>query len=148
MKPLTEEDIATNKSGTLTKDQVRQIKSKGIVNTIAALCFLTFIPIGIFGANLKSGTALVIWIIVASLFGIIFLWLAASYLFLKKDGHEILQVSGAIGIKPSGNRNVLLKIGERTFFLRKTEVAAMKEGEEYTVYFLEDPKMPLGYVQK
>lgn len=148
MKPLSEDDIATNRSGTLTKDQMWQIKSKGIVNSIAALCFLAFIPIGIFATNMKSGTTLVIWIIVAVFFGGIFLWLAASYLFVKNEGHEILEVSGAIEKKPSGNKNVWLKIGERSFFLRKGEVAALKEGEEYTIYFIENPKMPLGYTRK
>jgi hypothetical protein len=148
MKPLTAEDIALNNSGTLTNDQLSQIRKKGIINTIAALCFLAFIPIGLFATNIRSTTVLVIWMGSAILFGGIFLWLAVQYLFLKKEGHTIQQITGKIEKKPSGNKNTNLRIGERNFFLRNTEVKTMEHGEEYTVYFIDNPKMPLGYVAK
>ena len=148
MNALTSEDIALNSSGTLTKDQLSQIKKKGIVNTIAALCFLAFIPIGLFATNIRSTTVLVIWLGSAILFGGIFLWIAASYLFVKKDGHTVQQITGKAEKKPSGNKNTNLKIGERNFFLRNTEVKSIEHGAEYTVYFIENPKFPLGYTRR
>lgn len=148
MKALNEEDLALNRSGTLTKEQLWVIKSKGVINLIAGLCFLVMIPLAIFAAKIKWGAVLYIWIAVAVLLGSVFLWLAKTYIFIKKDGHEIQSISGVIEKKNSGNKNVILKIGERSFFLRKNDVEAMKEGKEYTVYFIDDPKFPLGYVLK
>lgn len=147
MKKLSAEDIELNRSGTLSKDQLWNIKSKGVVNAIAGACFLVLIPLGYFASNIRSGTMLIIFTVGGSLFAAAFFWSAWGYLFIKSDGHEITTITGKAEKKNSGNKNVVLKIGDRSFFLRKSEVQAMKDGEDYTIYYIEKQRIPIGWVR-
>ena len=95
---------------------------------------------------LKWGVMSFVWLGGAALMAIIFLWQARTFLFLRKDGHEVKSLTGRILLKPSGNKNEVLTIGEMSFFLRKTDVRSMNNGQEYTIYYIEAPKTMLGYV--
>jgi hypothetical protein len=148
MKQLTEEDIRTNAAGTLTKEQLSQLRRKGVVNAIAGACFLVFVPMGIFTANMKVGVLFFIWILGGTLFAVAFLWSAWGYLFIKPDGHGITPISGKASKKNSGNKNVVLKIGERSFFLKTSETEGIVDGEEYTVYYLEKQRIPVGWIKE
>jgi hypothetical protein len=147
LKKLTEEDIEVNRSGTLTKDQLWNIKSKGVVNAIAGACFFALIPLAYFASNIRSGAMLIIFLVGGSLLGAAFLWIAWGYLFIKPDGHEIITITGKVEKKNSGNKSVVLKIGDRSFLLRKNDVAAIKEGEEYTIHYLGKQRIPIGWMR-
>ncbi len=147
MNKLTQEDIDLNRSGALTKDQLWYIKSKGVVNVITGACFLILVPAAVLMADIRMGVLLYVWIGAGLLFAGIFFWSAWGYLTVKKEGHNIQQVTGKAEKKSSGNKNVMLKIQDRSFFVRKGDVLAMKEGEEYTLYFIEEPRIPLGWTK-
>lgn len=142
---LSPEEITLNRSGTLSPAQVKTIRGKGFTRLIAGLCFLAFVPMGIFVVKIQWGTMLIIWIIGGILFAGVFLWSAWNYLFIKKEGQEILQVSGKAEKKNTGNKNVVVKIGERSFFLTRNETESLQHGEDYTLFFLENPRLPLGW---
>lgn len=145
MKPLSEQDIAANRAGTLTAYQLSGIRKKGVVNAIAGVCFLVFVPMGIFTANIKTGVLFYLWVLGGSLFALVFLWSAWGYLSTKAGGHEITTLSGKVELKNSGSKNVVLRINERSFFLRRQETAALQNGQEYTVYVLEKHRLPIGW---
>lgn len=147
MKKLTAEDIDLNRSGTLTKDQLWNIKSKGVVNAIAGACFFALIPLGYFASNIRSGTMLIIFLVGGSLLGSALLWIAWGYLFIKADGHEIITITGIVEKKNSGTKSVVLKIGDRSFLLKKDDVASIKEGEEYTIHYLAEQRIPIGWMR-
>ncbi len=147
MKNLTQEDLEVNRSGTLTKDQLWSIKSKGVVNAIAGLCFFALIPLAYFASNIRSGVMLIIFLVGGSLLGAAFLWIGWGYLFIKADGHAIIEITGKVEKKNSGTKSVVLKIGDRSFLLRKNDVAAIKEGEEYTIHYLEKQRIPIGWMR-
>ena len=147
MKSLSSEDLEINRTGTLTKDQLRHIRNKGVVNAIAGLCFLVLLPALILSANIRVGTLLYVVGGAGILFALVFFWSAWGYLSLKKEGHDIKNISGKAEMKSSGNKNIILKIQDRSFFVRKGDVASMSEGEEYTLYYIEDPRVALGWTK-
>lgn len=144
---LTEEDVALNLKGELTAAQVSKIRRKGIVQLVAGLCFLVLVPASVLMANIHWGILLIIWLVAGLFFAGIFLWSAWTYLLMKKSGLDIHHISGKVELKTSGNKNVVVKIGERSFFMTRNDSSSIINGADYTLYFLENPKLPIGWTQ-
>jgi hypothetical protein len=142
---LTTEEIELNRSGTLSPAQLKSIRGKGITRLISGLCVLAFVPMGIFVVKIHPGVMMILWIVGGLAFAGVFLWSAWNYLFIKPDGHEIQKVSGVAEKKNTGNKNVVIKIAERSFFMTSSQAMSLKDGEDYTLFFLENPRLPLGW---
>jgi hypothetical protein len=145
---MTPEDAALNSEGKLTQFQLKKIRRRGIVQLIAGICFLILVPTSILTVQVQWGVLTIVWLVVGLLFAGIFLWTAKGYLLMKMDGHTIHRISGPVRLKNSGSRHVLVTINDRSFLLMKNESAALRENEEYTLYFLEDPRMVIGWTAK
>ena len=142
---LSPEEITLNRSGTLSPAQLKSIRGKGIARLVSGLCFLAFVPMGIFVVKIHWGILMILWVVGGLAFAGIFLWSAWNYLFIKAEGHEILHVSGKAEKKNSGNRNVVVKINDRSFFMLSSQAMSIRNGEDYTLFFLENPRLPLGW---
>lgn len=143
---LTDEEASLNTSGKLTEIQLKKIRRKGVGHFIAGMVFLILVPLSVITADIKFGPLMLIWLLSGLFFAGILFWSAKSYLLMKREGHTIISVRGAVKTKNSGSKHVLVTINERSFLLMKNESATLKDGQEYILYYLEDPKTALGWV--
>lgn len=144
---MTPDDTVLNAAGKLTDFQHRKIRRKGVAQLIAGICFLILVPASLLTINVQWGALTITWLVVGLLFAGIFLWSAKGYLLMKREGHDIHQITGTVRLKNSGNRHVLVTVNERSFLLMKNESASLRENEEFTLYFLEDPRMVIGWTK-
>lgn len=145
---ITPQEVAINSSGTLTEAQLKKIRRKGVVQLIAGICFLILVPVSVLMANINWGIILIIWVLAGLFFAGVFLWSAKGYLSMKADGHTILSVSGPVKIKNSGSKHVLVTVNERSFLLMKNESATLRTDEPYTLFYMEDPKILVGWIRQ
>lgn len=144
---ITPDEVELNKAGTLTIDQMKKIRRKGVIQLIAGVFFLIILPASIVVANINWGALAFIWLTAGLVFAGIFLWSARTYLRMKPGGHEIQSISGKVSLKNSGSKHVLVKINDRGFLLMKNESASLRDGELFTLYFIDDPRMVVGWTR-
>lgn len=142
---LNHEELALNESGTLTESQLRKIKRKGVVQAVAGVCFLILVPAAVLMADIRLGPLLIIWLLGGLFFAGLFFWSAKSYLTMKADGNKVQSVSGVVSLKNSGSKHVVATVNERGFLLMKNESASLKSGESYTLYYIDDPRLVVGW---
>lgn len=143
---ISEAEAQLNQRGSLTETQLKKIRRKGVGQFIAGLVFLILVPLSVFMANIKFGPLMLVWLLSGLFFAGLLFWSARSYLFMKADGHNILSLRGNVKTKSSGSKHTLVTINERSFLLMKNEAATLKDGQEYILYFIEDPKTALGWI--
>jgi hypothetical protein len=147
MAILTQEEIELNTSGFLSPRQIKQVRKKGIVQLIGGTVFLVLVPTSVLMADLRLGVLLIVWLVLGLLFAGIFLYSALGYFKIKQGKpHTIIALSGIVKVKTSGNRNVVVTINERSFFMMKNEAALIIDGKEYTLHYLEDQIMVIGWL--
>lgn len=148
MAILTEEEIRTNATGILSVAQLKRIRRKGYGQLVAAISFLILVPASVLMADMRLGVLLIIWLVFGLLFAGIFLHSAITYLRIKPSTPvNINSVSGKIIVKPSGKRNVIITINERTFFMMVNEASSLKDGKSYTLFYLDKPKVVIGWTE-
>jgi len=147
MAILTQEETELNNSGFLSPRQIKQVRKKGIVQLIAGAVFLVLVPLSVLMADLRLGILLILWLVLGLLFAGIFLYSAFGYFKIKQSkSYKIIALSGIVKVKTSGNRNVVVTINERSFFMMKNEAASIVDGKEYTMHYLEDQIMVIGWI--
>lgn len=147
MKVLTQEEIHLNNAGVLSDRQLLLLKRYGLSQLLVAGIFIILIVLSVFITNMKWNWLTAIWIIGGALFAFIYVYTAISYLKITKEDNSINKVSGYTQIKESGKRHRLLRVGEQSFFLLKNLSASIENGKNYTVYYLDNPRVVLGWIQ-
>lgn len=148
MAILTEEETKLNATGILSANQVKHIRRKGYGQLIAAIVFLILVPASVLMADMRLGILLIVWLIFGLLFAGVFLFTAIGYLRIREaDIQQINSIQGIVSVKPSGKRNVVVTVSERTFFLMVNEASSILNGKSYTLYYLEKPKVVIGWVE-
>lgn len=142
---LTAEESEENSHGELTVTQLKRIRRKGVTQLIAGILFLVVVPLSVFMSNIKWGPLLLIWLLSGLFFAGLLLWSAKSYLIIKSTGNNIHSLSGKVTLKKSGNKHTVVTLNERSFMLMRNESATLTEGKEFTLYYLEDPRMVVGW---
>lgn len=145
---LTAEESALNSRGELTIAQLKKIRRKGVTQLIAGIVFLIIVPLSVFMSHIKWGPLLLIWLLSGLFFGGILLWSAKTYLVIKPTGNTIHSLEGAVTLKKSGTKHTIATIAERSFMLMRNESATLTDGKEFTLYYLEDPRMVVGWFPK
>jgi hypothetical protein len=145
---LNQEDLALNQTGTLSGYQLKKIKRKGVVQVVAGACFLIIVPAAVLMSDVKLGIVLIIWLIAGLFFAGLFFWSAKDYLNMKAAGNRILSITGVVSLKNSGSKHVVATVNERGFLLMKNESSTLKSGESYTLYYIDDPRVVVGWTKE
>lgn len=146
MAILTQEEIELNASGKLSSSQIKQVKKKAYIQLVSGLIFVVLVPLSILMADLRLGVLLYVWLGLGLLFAGIFLFSSRSYFIISKlPTMQIDSFHGKIKVKPSGKRNVIVTISERTFFLMKNEAASLIDGATCRLNVIEKMNMVIGW---
>lgn len=145
---LTAEESEFNSRGELTPAQLKKIRRKGVTQLIAGIIFLIIVPLSVFMSHIKWGPLLLIWLLSGLFFGGLLLWSARSYLVIKPAGNKIHSLEGTISLKKSGTKHTIVTVCERSFMLMRNESATLTDGRNFTLYYLEDPRMVVGWFPK
>lgn len=145
---LNQEDLALNQAGTLSDYQLKKIRRRGVVQVVAGACLLIIVPAAVLMSDVRLGPLLIIWLLAGLFFAGLFFWTAKSYLTMKAGGNNIQSISGVVRLKNSGSKHVVATVNERGFLLMKNESSTLKSGESYTLYFIDDPRVVVGWTKE
>lgn len=143
---LTSEESKLNSRGELTAAQLKKIRRKGVTQLIAGIVFLVAVPLSVFMSNIKWGPLLLIWLLSGLFFAALLIWSSKTYLIIKATGNKIHSLEGTVTLKKSGSKHTVVTVNERGFMLMRNESATLIDGKEFTLYYLEDPRMVVGWI--
>ncbi len=130
----------------LSDSQLGRIRKKGYGQLIAGICFLILVPLTIIMGDMQFGVLMIAWLIFGLFFAGVYLYAAYQYLSIKSsDQLNILSLQGKIKVKASGKRHVIVTLNERSFFMMVNESASLTDGKEFILYYLEKPKVVIGW---
>lgn len=147
MKNLNEEEQNLNLRGSLSEVQFKHLQKYGWSQLIVAGIFVALLVVSMLMTQMKWSWLTLIWIGGGLLFTGIYVYTALTYLRIKRIGNLIQTVSGITVIKDSGKRHRLLKIGDQSFFVLKNQSAGIENNKEYTVFYLDNPRVVLGWIE-
>jgi hypothetical protein len=140
---FTEEELAANRDGYMTKEQRRRFRSEGrgniaqlsvlaILCAFLALCFMMALPITEFDYLIRNGLFVI--------FGLVIVFCVynafADWILRKADLRKgaVISIEGNIQFRLNLNNVRELTIRGETLHFRQDALSAFQEGERYRLY--------------